>query len=155
MGRMLRRFAVTVVGAAVLAGGVALMVLPGPGLLVVVVGLAVLATEYVWARRLLKRARQGAWEAQVAAVSNPWRTAGTLVFAAGMIAVGVAVIVVERVPYVGPGTGGALILGGVVVCTTTLVSVRHVSEQRRKRVAAGANPHASPPADEAPERGDD
>jgi len=53
-----RRVAVTVVGAAVVLVGLALCVLPGPGLLVLAAGLAILATEYVWARRLLDRVRQ-------------------------------------------------------------------------------------------------
>ena len=44
-----KRSAVTVAGGALIIGGVALMVLPGPGILLVVAGLAVLATEYVWA----------------------------------------------------------------------------------------------------------
>lgn len=145
MGQALKRVAVTVVGAVVLAGGIALMVLPGPGLLVVVVGLAILATEYVWAHRLLARARQGAWEAQVAAVSSRWRTAGTLVFAVGMIGVGISVIVVQRIPYVGSATGGALILGGVVVCTTTIVSIRHVSEERGRRAVDGDRRPSPPP----------
>ena len=43
------------VGLAMLAGGVAMLVLPGPGLAVIVLGLAVLATEYDWAARLLAR----------------------------------------------------------------------------------------------------
>lgn len=37
--------------------GIALLVLPGPAFLVIPVGLAILATEFVWARRWLKRAR--------------------------------------------------------------------------------------------------
>ena len=43
-----------------LAGGVVMLVLPGPGLAVIVFGLAVLATEYAWAGRLLAVARQRA-----------------------------------------------------------------------------------------------
>ena len=50
-----KRSVVTVAGGALIIGGVALMVLPGPGILLVVAGLAVLATEYVWARRVLGR----------------------------------------------------------------------------------------------------
>jgi UPF0716 family protein affecting phage T7 exclusion len=42
-------------GAFILAGGL-LLVLPGPGLAVIALGLAVLATEFPWARRLLQRA---------------------------------------------------------------------------------------------------
>jgi hypothetical protein len=37
---------------------VAMLVLPGPGVLVIIAGLAILATEYVWAQRLLRIARE-------------------------------------------------------------------------------------------------
>jgi uncharacterized protein (TIGR02611 family) len=49
-----------VAGLGLLAGGVVMLVLPGPGLAVIVLGLAVLATEYDWAARLLAEARQRA-----------------------------------------------------------------------------------------------
>ena len=39
--------------------GVALIVLPGPAIVVIPVGLAILATEYTWARRSLNRLKQG------------------------------------------------------------------------------------------------
>ena len=35
--------------------GVAMLVLPGPGILIIIVALAVLSGEFIWARRLLKR----------------------------------------------------------------------------------------------------
>ena len=38
--------------------GVALLVLPGPAFIVIPIGLAILATEYAWARRWLKRVRR-------------------------------------------------------------------------------------------------
>ncbi len=49
---------VSVVGATVLLIGIALLVLPGPAFIVIPVGLAILATEYAWARRWLKKARR-------------------------------------------------------------------------------------------------
>ncbi|HSB62043.1 MAG TPA: PGPGW domain-containing protein [Vicinamibacteria bacterium] len=55
--RRVRRLVVGVVGGTVLALGIALLVLPGPALLVIPAGLAILATEFVWARRLLRRVR--------------------------------------------------------------------------------------------------
>ncbi len=55
--KIVRRVIVTVIGATVLLIGIALLVLPGPAFVVIPVGLAILATEYAWARRWLKRAR--------------------------------------------------------------------------------------------------
>lgn len=46
------------VGSAVLLVGVVLVVLPGPGLLVVALGLGLLARDVVWAERLLVRLRR-------------------------------------------------------------------------------------------------
>ncbi len=50
-----KRVVVIVVGFTVLLIGIALIVLPGPATLVIPLGLAMLATEFVWARRLLVR----------------------------------------------------------------------------------------------------
>jgi uncharacterized protein (TIGR02611 family) len=55
-----RRVVVTVIGAVVVLAGLAMSVLPGPGLLTIAAGLAILATEYDWAKRLLHRVRQAA-----------------------------------------------------------------------------------------------
>jgi uncharacterized protein (TIGR02611 family) len=56
--RWARKGGVTVVGTSMLAGGVVMLVLPGPGLAVILFGLAVLATEYDWAARLFAGLRQ-------------------------------------------------------------------------------------------------
>ena len=58
--RFARKVAVAVIGSTVLAIGIALIVLPGPAFVVIPLGLAILATEFLWARRLLRRVRQGA-----------------------------------------------------------------------------------------------
>lgn len=58
--RVARKVVVTVIGVTVVAVGVALIVLPGPAILVIPLGLAILATEFLWARRLLRRLRDGA-----------------------------------------------------------------------------------------------
>lgn len=57
--RWARRIAVAVVGGTILLLGIALLVLPGPALLVIPVGLAVLGVEFAWARRWLHKVRDG------------------------------------------------------------------------------------------------
>ena len=52
-----RKLVVLVVGGTVLAIGVVMIVAPGPALVVIPAGLAILATEFIWARRLLVRVR--------------------------------------------------------------------------------------------------
>jgi uncharacterized protein (TIGR02611 family) len=59
IGRSGKRIAVTVLGFAVLIAGAIMMVTPGPGVLVIVAGLAILATEWAWAERALDRAKAG------------------------------------------------------------------------------------------------
>ena len=56
--KVVRRVIVSVIGATVLLIGVALLVLPGPAFIVIPIGLAILATEYAWARRWLKKVRE-------------------------------------------------------------------------------------------------
>ncbi|HTO54803.1 MAG TPA: TerC/Alx family metal homeostasis membrane protein [Myxococcota bacterium] len=58
--RAARRMVVLVIGGTVLLVGVAMLVLPGPGLVVAPAGLAILATEFLWAKRLLARVRDSA-----------------------------------------------------------------------------------------------
>lgn len=53
-----KRVVIALVGATVILIGFAFFLLPGPGLLIVIVGLAVLATEFAWAQGLLHRARE-------------------------------------------------------------------------------------------------
>ncbi|GLY30438.1 hypothetical protein Kisp02_38030 [Kineosporia sp. NBRC 101731] len=59
------RIVVGLVGGAIVVGGLVLVPLPGPGWLIVFVGLAVLATEFTWAARLEQFARKqvSAWTA--------------------------------------------------------------------------------------------
>ena len=60
-----RRIIVFLIGSTILVAGVLMLVLPGPGIVVIIVGLAILATEFAWANRLLTHARDRA--ARVAA----------------------------------------------------------------------------------------
>jgi len=52
-----KRAVVAIIGGTVLLIGICLIVLPGPAVLVIPAGLAILATEFVWARRWLQKAR--------------------------------------------------------------------------------------------------
>jgi uncharacterized protein (TIGR02611 family) len=53
-----RKTAVTVLGFGLLIGGAILLVLPGPGLVVIILGLVVLSWEYEWAKHHLHSARK-------------------------------------------------------------------------------------------------
>jgi len=58
--RRARTVGVTAAGSSMVLAGLVLLVLPGPGVLVILAGLAVLATEYAWAKSLLHKSRQRA-----------------------------------------------------------------------------------------------
>ena len=53
-----KRLVIIVSGFTILAVGIAMIVLPGPSILVIPVGLAILATEFIWARKLLTIVRE-------------------------------------------------------------------------------------------------
>ena len=55
---------VTVVGSLVLLAGVIMIFTPGQGILAIVLGLAILATEYAWAERWLRKAKDKATQAK-------------------------------------------------------------------------------------------
>ena len=56
--RLARRIVVGVVGATVLLLGLIMIVTPGPGLVVIPLGLAILSLEFAWARLWLRKVRE-------------------------------------------------------------------------------------------------
>jgi len=52
-----RRIAISIVGGTVLLIGVAMLILPGPGLVVIPLGLAILGIEFAWARVWLRKVK--------------------------------------------------------------------------------------------------
>lgn len=56
--KLARRIAVSIVGATVLLVGVVMVVAPGPAVVVIPIGLAILGMEFAWARYWLKKLRQ-------------------------------------------------------------------------------------------------
>lgn len=69
--RKTKRIAVAVIGFTVLLIGLAMIVLPGPAFLVIPIGLAILASEFIWARRLLKKVKAKIGAALKSANRNP------------------------------------------------------------------------------------
>ena len=66
-----KRAAVFVVGVALLCVGLVMFVTPGPGIVLVVAGLAILATEFAWAEHLLDKAKKSAAKAGQSAQKLP------------------------------------------------------------------------------------
>jgi tellurite resistance protein TerC len=69
-----RRIAVTLVGGTVLLAGLAMTVLPGPAIVVIPAGLAILGIEFAWARRWLKTVKESARNVVTAARNGSGKT---------------------------------------------------------------------------------
>ncbi|HEX2026237.1 MAG TPA: PGPGW domain-containing protein [Actinomycetota bacterium] len=85
-----RRIAVTVAGFVVLIAGVVMLITPGPGIVGIIAGLAILATEWAWAEKALDRAKVRAGQAANAATATPFR----LGLAIGATLMGIAAAIV-------------------------------------------------------------
>lgn len=120
-----RRLTVLLVGAAVMGAGIAMLVLPGPGILIVVIGLAILAREFAWAERTLDRTRARATDATMKLTGNPL---GKLLFATTAAALivggGVAIILVDGFAPVGIGS----VFAGVCALAVLLPRTRRWME---------------------------
>jgi uncharacterized protein (TIGR02611 family) len=85
------RISVLSVGVVVLAAGVAMLALPGPGWAAILLGLLILASEFTWARRSLDWARDKARRAKQQALSPEVRRRNQAIAVA--VAVGVLAVV--------------------------------------------------------------
>jgi len=88
-GALTYRIVIGLLGLAIIAVGIVLLPLPGPGWLIIFAGLGVLATEFEWASRLLHYARDQVrrWTDWVQARSRPVQALiglGFFVFAAAL-----------------------------------------------------------------------
>ena len=82
---------VLIVGFGLVAAGIAMLVLPGPGWAAIILGLIVLASEYAWARRLLDPVRR--WAKKAADATLDPRVRRRTLIIAGLLVVVVAGVV--------------------------------------------------------------
>lgn len=113
--------------------GIAALVLPGPGLLAIFAGLALLATQYEWAERRLEPVREAALRTAADSVKTWPRIALSCLLALGIIAVGIVWGVHPDVPSWWPladkwwliggwGTGYTLIASGLIALGMVIYS---------------------------------
>ena len=70
----MKKFFTALIGGTVLLIGVAMLVLPGPGIVVIAAGLAILATEFIWAKHALRNAKDAVDKARrKTGLFNWWR----------------------------------------------------------------------------------
>jgi hypothetical protein len=115
--------------------GLAALVLPGPGLLLLAGGLVVLSQEYAWAERRVEPVRDKAFELARTSVSSWWNIAASLTLALALIAIGVVWGIRPPVPDWWPlddrwwlvggwGTGSSLIGSGLIALGLLVYSFR-------------------------------
>jgi tellurite resistance protein TerC len=55
--KLARRIVIAVIGGTILLGGVIMLVTPGPGVAIILLGLAILAIEFAWAKIWMDKVR--------------------------------------------------------------------------------------------------
>ncbi len=133
----MKRLAVGVVGCVLLLVGVALLVLPGPGFVLIAGALALLATQFEWAKRPLDYAKDKASVGIEEVATSKFRASLAVVCALGMVAIGVVELAGVRLPHVNALTAVMLILSGLFLVGTLVYAV----------VRARSNAAADEPSD--------
>jgi hypothetical protein len=112
-----KRVALGTAGGILLLVGAALLVLPGPGLLLVLAGVVLLARAVPAVARFEEPLRIRAAAAVEGSVASPWRIAGSLLAGLGLIGAGVVwgLRPVRGLPFAGWSTGSSLILSGLIL----------------------------------------
>jgi len=117
-----RRLVLEVVGWLLLVVGIAALVLPGPGLLLMFAGLAVLSQQYEWAERWVEPVQLRALRGAAESVETWPRIIASTVFSLGLAGCGVVWIVNPEAPSWWPLSDGWWLPGGVWTGVTQIVS---------------------------------
>lgn len=130
----LRKTWVTIVGWVLVVAGLGALVLPGPGLLLLLAGLVVLSQEYEWAERRVEPVKEKAFDVARAGVSTYPRILLSGLSASCLIAAGVVWCINPTIPqwwifgphlpFGGWPTGTSIVLSGLVAMGLLVYSVR-------------------------------
>lgn len=139
-----------VAGWVLVAVGLAALVLPGPGLLALFAGMALLATQYEWADRRLEPVRRAALRTAADSVKSWYRTTFSVAGALVLIALGVCWGLSDTAPSWWPvderwwlvggwGTGATLVGSGLVALGLIAYSYVHLRGDADR--GRGQRPH--------------
>ena len=120
----MKRSVVAVVGGLLTLTGIALLVLPGPRFVLVAAGLAVLATKFAWAKRPLDYATNKAHQGMDEVARSRLRAIGTALFAAGLMAIGIADMTDLDIPFVNVLSAILMIASGLFLVGTIVYARR-------------------------------
>jgi uncharacterized protein (TIGR02611 family) len=107
-----------VLGGFLLVAGIVLLVLPGPGFVLIAAGLAILATRFDWAKKPLEYAKDKAEQGVREVARSPWRAALAVVCALGLTALGVLGLVGVDLPLLNTLSAVLLIVSGLFLIGT-------------------------------------
>lgn len=130
-----RHYTMLVLGWLLVVAGIAALVLPGPGLLMVFSGLAILSQHYAWAEKRLRPVEIRAMKGAAAGVQTVPRISMSCLFALAIIGCGVFWLIKPAMPLWWPlpawlwlpggrGTGSTLVLSGLIALGLIIWSVR-------------------------------
>lgn len=127
IARNAKRLLILILGVAVLLAGVAMLALPGPGVVVIIVGLVILATEFTWAERALDKTTEKAAGAATKVTDNKKGQVALALSGIGMIVGGILGAVLF------PGlivVGISVAIAGVIGLCTLLPQVQQWIETK-------------------------
>src|SRR5918998_4858503 len=107
---MVKTVVVAVLGGVLTLAGIALLVLPGPGFVLVAAGLAILATQFTWASRPLEYAKDKAQLGIDEVAQSKRRAALAIIGAVALLVAGILEIAGVDLPLVNVITAALLIL---------------------------------------------
>lgn len=117
-----KRVLFEVIGWLLLLVGIAALVLPGPGLLLMFAGLAVLSQQYDWAERWVEPVRLRALKGAAQSVETWPRIIASTAFSLGLVGCGVLWIIQPAAPSWWPVNDDWWLAGGVWTGVTQIVS---------------------------------
>ena len=116
--------------------GIALLVLPGPGFLLIAGALALLATQFEWAKKPLDYAKDKAEVGIKEVASSKLRTAFAVLCALVLVGIGVADLAGLDVPWVNRISAVLLILSGLFLVGTMVYALRRAEQGSQREPAA-------------------
>jgi len=156
VSRWVRRTGLEVLGWSLVLVGIAALVLPGPGLLALFAGLAILSQQYEWAERRLEPVKRAAFRAAADGVRTWPRIIGSCAGGLSLVAFGVLWGLRPPSPAWWPtddrwwlpgglGTGASLILSGLVALAMIAYSFRRFRGADHPHEVADATVRAQRP----------
>ncbi len=121
-GAALRRLLLEILGWVLVVAGIAALILPGPGLLMLFGGLAILAKQYEWAERWVRPVEVRAKRTAAESVQSPWKIAVSVLGATWVTAMGVLWVWRPAVPGWWPLDDEWWLAGGLATGITLVTS---------------------------------